>query len=137
MRVRPGDLALIAAGGAVGSLARYGLGEAFPIEPHHFPATTFAINVTGAFLLGVLLEALTRRRTPEHWLRFLLGVGVLGAFTTFSSFMVEIVELARDGHGALAAGYTIASVLAGLVAVLAGLVAAGWRSPPLPAEGES
>jgi CrcB protein len=131
------DLALIAAGGAIGALARYGLSDAFPPEPGRFPATTFAINVAGAFLLGALLEWLVRHRSIEHWARFFAGVGVLGAFTTFSTFATEIVVLARDGHGATATVYGISSVVAGLAAVLAGLVAAGWRRPPLPAEGES
>ena len=135
--MRPRDLALIGAGGAIGALARYGLSDAFPGEPGRFPTTTFAINVAGAFLLGVLLEWLVRHRSVEHWARFFAGVGALGAFTTFSTFATEVVELARDGHGAIAAVYALASVVAGLAAVLAGLVTAGWRTPPVPAEGES
>lgn len=93
--------------------------------------------MAGAFVLGVLLEWLVRHRSIEHWARFFVGVGVLGAFTTFSTFATEIVVLARDGHGAVAAVYAISSVVAGLAAALAGLVTAGWRTPPVPAEGES
>ena len=135
MRAR--DLAAIGAGGAIGALARYGLSDAFPAEPGRFPITTFTINVVGAFLLGVLLEWLVRHRSIEHWARFFAGVGVLGAFTTFSTLATEVVELTRDGHGAIAALYAVASVVAGLAAVVAGLVTAGWRTPPVPAEGES
>jgi fluoride exporter len=135
--VRARDLALVSAGGAVGALARYGLSDAFPTEPGRFPVTTFAINVSGAFVLGALLEWLVRHRSIDHWARFFAGVGVLGAFTTFSTFATETVVLTRDGHGATAAVYVVTSVLAGTAAVLAGLVAAGWRRPPVPAEGES
>lgn len=133
----PREVALVAAGGALGALARYGISDAFPVAPGRFPATTFAINVSGAFVLGALLEWLVRHRTIDHWARFLLGVGVLGAFTTFSTFATEIVELGRDGHGLLAATYATVSVLAGLAAVLLGLIATGWRAPPVPPEGES
>lgn len=135
--MRAGALPLIAAGGAIGALARYGVVEAFPVEAGHFPVTTFGLNVIGAFLLGVLLEWLVRHRSIDHWARFALGIGVLGAFTTFSTFATEIAELARDDHGLLAAGYASASVVAGLGAVVLGLVAAGWRTPPVPPEGES
>ena len=93
--------------------------------------------MTGAFVLGVLLEWLVRHRSIEHWARFFAGVGVLGAFTTFSTFASEIAVLARDGHGATAAVYAVTSVIAGLAAVLAGLMTAGWRKAPVPAEGES
>lgn len=98
MRTR--DLALVSAGGAVGALTRYGLSDTFPAEPGRFPVTSFAINVSGAFVLGLLLEWLVRHRTLDHWARFFVGVGVLGAFTTFSTFATEIVVLARDGHSA-------------------------------------
>jgi CrcB protein len=136
--LRARELALVAAGGMVGTLARYGIGEAAPVEAGRFPLTTFAINVAGAFALGVVLEWLTRHRDLEHWARFVVGVGVLGAFTTFSTFMVELVELVRDGHAATAVAYAVASLVAGAVAVVAGLLAAGWRrGAAVPAEGES
>jgi CrcB protein len=135
--LNPRDLALVAVGGAGGALARYGISDAFPVSPGRFPVTTFAINVAGAFCLGALLEWLVRHRSIDHWARFLLGVGVLGAFTTFSTFATELAVLARDGRGALAAAYAIATVATGIAAVFLGLVAAGWRTPPVPPEGES
>lgn len=137
MRAR--ELALVGAGGALGALVRYGVSEAAPVAAGRFPWATFAVNVAGAFLLGALLEWLTRHRDLEHWMRFAVGVGALGALTTFSTFTVEVVVLARDGHGATALVYALTSAAAGLAAVLAGLVAAGWRgrSEPVPPEGES
>jgi CrcB protein len=99
--------------------------------------TTGCINVGGAFLLGILLAWLAGHRTVEHWSRWLVGVGGLGAFTTFSALAVELALLARDDHVLLAAGYGGASVVAGVGAVFLGLVVAGWRRPPVPSEGES
>ncbi len=122
----------------VGTLARYGISRAAPVEPGRFPVTTFAINVAGAFVLGVLLEWLTRHRDLEHAMRFLVGVGALGAFTTFSAFMVDAVEHVRDGHAALALGYAAATLLVGTAAALVGLYVSGWRpAATIPAEGES
>ena len=133
-----GRVWLVAAGGAVGAPARYGLSRAFPVVTGRFPVTTLAINLTGAFLLAALLETLVRKRVPDHWLRMLVGIGVLGAFTTFSTLADETAVLLRDGHDATALEYVVASLVGGVVAVLSGLVAAGWRyRPPLPDEGES
>jgi len=135
--VRLRELALIGAGGAVGACARYGVGEAWPTHPGRFPTTTLVINLVGAFLLGALLEWLTRHERLDHWARFALGIGVLGAFTTFSTFATEVALLVRDGHGATAIAYATTSLAGGLGAVLAGLWVAGWRHAPVPAEGES
>ena len=136
MRVRS-ELILVAAGGALGAGARYALLEAFPVHPGRVPYTTGAINVSGAFLLGLLLGWLARHRSVDHWSRWLVGVGGLGAFTTFSALAAEVAGLTRDDHGLLAAGYAAASLAAGIGAAVLGLVAAGWRRPPVPSEGES
>ena len=131
-------LALVAVGGALGALARYGLLRAFPVGAGTFPTTTFVINVVGAFVLTVLLEWLVRRGTPEHWLRVFVGIGVLGAFTTFSTFATELALLWRDHERATAIAYAVASVVAGVLAVFVGLLVTGWRrATPLPDEGES
>jgi fluoride exporter len=136
--VRVRDVALVSAGGVVGALARYGAIQLAPVGNDAFPSTTLAVNLVGAFLLGVLLEVLVRRAVPEHWLRLLLGIGVLGAFTTFSTLATEVVVLARDGRAGVAIGYAAASIAGGVVAVLGGLRVAGWRAlSPVPAEGES
>jgi len=131
-------LGLVAVGGIVGALARYGLSRAFPVGSGTFPTTTFVMNVSGAFVLTVLLEWLVRRGAPEHWLRLLIGVGALGAFTTMSTFATELALLWRDHERVTAVEYALASVIAGALAVLLGLVVTGWRrATPLPDEGES
>jgi fluoride exporter len=131
------EVILVAFGGALGAGARYELLQTFPVHPGRFPLTTGSINVGGAFLLGFLLEWLTRHRSLDHWARWLVGVGGLGAFTTFSAFAVELALLGRDGHGLLAFAYAAVSLVAGVAAVFLGLVAAGWRRAPVPSEGES
>ena len=109
----------VAIGGVLGSWARWGLAAAFPVAAGTFPVTTLAINVVGAALLGVVLVALLDVERPRTHLHALLGTGALGAFTTFSTFVVEAVELVRTGHAVVAGGYVAASLVAGLVAVLA------------------
>lgn len=136
------DLALVAAGGAVGAVARYGVADLFPVAPATFPTTTLAINLVGALALGALLEYLVRPRPTGDWRhgswpRILLGIGLLGSFTTFSTFTVEIAELIRDHRPLLAVGYAGASAVGGIAACFAGLVIAGWRRAPVPDEGES
>jgi CrcB protein len=131
-------LGLVAVGGIAGALGRYALLRAFPVGARTFPTTTLVINITGAFILTVLLELLVRRGTPDHWLRLLIGVGALGAFTTMSTFVTELALLWRAHERVTAIEYALASVVAGVVAVLLGLVVTGWpRATPLPDEGES
>jgi len=130
-------LMLVGAGGALGSAGRYGLGRAFPVPSTSFPTTTLVVNLVGAFGLGLLLEHLLRHGQAEGWIRLALGIGALGAFTTFSTLTVEVAGLLRDGETGLAVAYLCASVTGGLVACLAGLTAGGWRRGPVPDEGES
>jgi fluoride exporter len=111
----------VAAGGVVGSWLRWGAASAFPVASGTFPVTTFAINLVGAALLGIALVALLDVPRPRtHW-HALLGTGVLGAFTTFSTLVVEAVELGRIGRWPVAVAYVVASLAAGLAAVLATL----------------
>ncbi|MCV7355349.1 fluoride efflux transporter FluC [Mycolicibacterium fluoranthenivorans] len=127
LHMRPWAIAAVAVGGLVGAPARYGLGVAFPQSVGQWPVTTFAINVMGAFLLGVLLEGLTRVGPDTGWrqrVRLGVGTGVLGSFTTYSTLAVDIDELLR-GHQWWAAGsYAAGSVLAGLVATVIGIAVA-------------
>jgi CrcB protein len=136
--VRARDLAVIAVGGGAGAAARYAILRAEPVRAGAFPFTTFAINVGGAFVLAVLLESLSRHAIDAWWLRPFAAIGVLGGFTTFSTMCTEAMLLGRDGHGAMATIYLVASGGAGIVVVAAGLRAAGLPARTvLPDEGES
>jgi CrcB protein len=109
----------ILAGGAVGALARAGVNEALPHARGAWPWSTFAVNLAGAAFLAWLTTRLTEMVAPTRYWRFLLGTGFCGALTTFSTFQVETIRLADDGYAGVAAGYAVASLLAGL-AVAAG-----------------
>ncbi len=116
------ELAAIFAGGAIGSLARAGLGQALPHRPGSWPWATFAVNLAGAFLLGYFATRLQERLPPSAYRRPLLGTGLCGALTTFSTLQVELLGLLDGGHVALAAGYAAASLAGGFVAVTAATV---------------
>ena len=103
-------------GGAAGALARYAVGIA--AGARGFPWATLAINVVGSFLLGLLLHRGPGRLSEDA--RLALGVGVLGAFTTFSTFTNETLALARDGRLGAAVFYVSLSVVAGLTAAAVG-----------------
>ena len=117
MTPTPRLLAAVFAGGVAGTLARLALLEALPVDPGAFPWATFLANVAGAFLLGVV----AREGGPRG---ALLGPGLCGALTTFSTLQVELLLLLDGGQVALAAGYGAASLAAGLAAVTAGARAA-------------
>lgn len=117
------SFALVAVGGAVGTLTRYGIEESLTAD-RLFPLATFLVNVSGSFLLGMLLGALLARNRDPFDLRLLLGTGFLGGYTTYSSLAVETDALVRGDHVALGLTYAIGSVLAGLVAALAGVASA-------------
>lgn len=126
---RPAALAAVAAGGVLGTSARYGAALSFSTPPGQWPVTTFAVNVVGALLLGILLEGLTRLGPDSGWrqrVRLGVGTGLLGSFTTYSTLAVETDLLLRGGHVAAAVTYAAASVLTGLVATWLG-IAAGAR----------
>ncbi|HZT16214.1 MAG TPA: fluoride efflux transporter CrcB [Gaiellaceae bacterium] len=109
--------AAVFAGGVGGALARAGIAAAFPWDGRGWPWPTFAINAGGTLLLGYLATRLQERLPPSTYRRPLLGTGFCGALTTFSTFQVELIDLARHGAGATAAGYAAASVAGGLVGV--------------------
>jgi len=115
---------LAALGGALGALARWAVAEATTASGG-WPWATLLINLTGCFLLGVLLGVVGRRSPEPPWVKPFLGVGVLGGYTTYSAFAVEVVELVDGGVLVLAAGYVLASVLGGVLAVAAGALCAG------------
>ena len=117
----------ILVGGAVGALARAGVGEALPHAAGTWPWATFSVNVLGALLLAWLTTRLTEIAAPTRYWRPLLGTGACGALTTFSTFQVETISLANDGHAALAAGYAAASIAAGMAVVVGATVLARRR----------
>ncbi len=121
-----------ALGGALGALARWGLGLALPHDAGAWPTATLVVNLTGCLLLGLLSSALFTRHPRSPWLRPFLGTGVLGGWTTFSTFAVDAVQLADAGRGAVAAGYVLVSVVGGVLAAAAG-VRLG-RAVPAPRE---
>jgi fluoride exporter len=112
---------LAALGGALGSLARWSVVVALPRSSGGWPWATLAVNLLGCLLIGVLLAVLAARRPDDDRLRTFLGAGVLGGFTTYSAFAVEVADLLRAGVPVLAAGYVAVSVVGGLVGVAAGL----------------
>lgn len=128
--VRPGPqwdvTAVVAVGGVLGAEARYGLALTVPHPAAAFAWSTVLINVVGCFLLGSLMTVLARRPDPPRLLRPFLGIGVLGGFTTFSTFTVDAVRLAHDHRVATAGLYLLATVGLAASAVLAGSVVTGW-----------
>ena len=127
---------LIAIGGAAGTLVRYAVSRAAPVGAGTFPTTTLIINVTGALALGLLLGALTRHRPADTLWRPLVGVGVLGGYTTFSTFAVESVQLIRTDRGLMAAAYVTASIVVGVLAARLGERIAG-TAPAMVQEDEA
>jgi CrcB protein len=108
-------------GGFLGAIARYTLAlwvDARMATP--FPVATLLINVTGSFVLGALSGALEFSALPPE-VRLTLGVGFLGAYTTFSTFTYETLRLVEAGDAGLALGYVTASLIAGLAAAMLGL----------------
>jgi CrcB protein len=116
-------LAAISAGGVCGALARYAMARAWPHDPGGFPWATLVINVTGCLLIGVLMVIVTEVRTDRRLLRPFAGVGVLGGYTTFSTYAVEIHQTASAG-----APWTALLYLAG---TLAGALPAVWAGAAL------
>ncbi len=108
----------IAAGGAVGALARYGLGLALPHDSATFPLSTFLVNVVGGFLIGVVIVVITEWTTAHPLVRPFTVTGFLGGFTTFSTYAVDAEQLLAAGRVATALLY-----IAGTLAVA---VAATW-----------
>ncbi|MEU0253685.1 CrcB family protein [Streptomyces sp. NPDC006184] len=122
VRLSGGVLAAVALGGLLGGTARYALVLAFPASGAAFPWTTFAVNVSGAFALALLLVHVFEVWPPTRYVRPFAAVGFLGAFTTFSTWMVDTDRLLGHGHYAAAALNVFGSLFAGLAATVLGLV---------------
>lgn len=113
-RTRPDVLAAIALGGMLGATARFELAKALPVTTGHFPWATFWTNLSGSFVLGFLLVLLLERSKPGRLLRPFVATGILGAFTTMSTFQVETARLFKDGHLGIAVLYALGSLTAGI-----------------------
>jgi fluoride exporter len=111
------ELAAIFAGGAAGAGVRTALVEAAPTIPGHWPWVTFAVNLAGCVLLGYLVTRLQERLPISAYRRPLLGTGVCGGLSTFSTMQVEILKMLSAHAYGLAAGYAAASIAAGYAAL--------------------
>jgi fluoride exporter len=114
--------AMIGIGGALGAIARYQLAAMIQSRiPAGFPWGTFVVNVSGCFAMGVVTTLLSERMVVHPNWRYLVPIGFIGAYTTFSTWMLESWRLVEDGAWQLAAINIVGSVALGLVAVVAGL----------------
>ncbi|MDF0531774.1 fluoride efflux transporter CrcB [Tsukamurella sp. 8F] len=127
LHLRPAPLALVFAGGAVGSVARYGVACLLPTSAGHMPWATLIVNLVGAFVLGCLLETLVLAG-PDHGhrrrLRLLLGTGFCGGLTTYSTFALDGRSLFAGGHVGAGVTYLAVTVVGGLVAAAVGVAVA-------------
>jgi len=120
-------LVAVAAGGALGAPARYGISVLLPTTSGGFPWGTFLTNISGSFALGALILLIVERINPGTWwsryLRPFAGIGFLGAYTTYSTYALEVDVAVRDGHAIVAAAYAVSSLVAGLLAAHLGMLA--------------
>ena len=115
-------LALVALGGAIGASLRHLAGlAAMRLLGTGFPWGTFFVNVAGSFLMGILIAVLARRSGTPAEVRLFLATGLLGGFTTFSAFSLDVALLWERGEAVSALGYVAASVLLSIAALFAGL----------------
>jgi CrcB protein len=143
LAAHPWTLAVIGAGGVVGASARYGLELLWPPpDPTDVPWATFAANVTGCLVLGVVMVAVTEAGQRHPLWRPFLGVGIVGGYTTFSTYAVQVQQGIQAEASGLAVGYLFGTLAAALVAVTAGTMAArtllrglGRHRPPPPFAG--
>lgn len=124
-------LAAVALGGVLGSLGRYAVGLGLPHRPGEFPWGTMIVNVTGAFAIGLLVAYLIDRPGSHPLARPFLGVGLLGGWTTYSAFAVDLIQLADAGRITALLAYAVGTLLLGTLAVGAGTAAgrALWPGP--------
>ncbi|WP_336204186.1 fluoride efflux transporter FluC [Nonomuraea sp. LPB2021202275-12-8] len=113
-------LGAISAGGVLGALARHGVSVALPHQPGAFAWSTFLVNVSGCLLIGVLMVLVGEVWTGRRLLRPFLGVGVLGGYTTFSTYAVDVQQAMAAGRAGAALAYLAATLVAAMLAVWAG-----------------
>ncbi len=117
MRIDGGELAAVFAGGFVGTILRAGVADWLPAGTGRWPWATFIVNIAGAFLLGYFTTRLQERLPPSSYRRPLLGSGLCGGLTTFSTMQVELLGMLDRDRLPLALGYSVASITAGFLAV--------------------
>ncbi|MFI9491156.1 fluoride efflux transporter CrcB [Streptomyces halstedii] len=120
LRSQHAVLGVIAVGGALGALARFGAARLWPTATGTFPWTTLCVNAVGCLVIGVFLVVVTEFRSAHRLLRPFFGTGVLGGFTTFSTYTVDIERLIDGGRAATALVYLAATLVAALAAVSTG-----------------
>lgn len=125
-------LATIAAGGVVGAAARQAVSLGLPTAEGGLPWATLLVNVSGCLLIGVLMVLIVEARPVHQLVRPFLGVGVLGGYTTFSTYTVEVQVLIVAGRPELALGYLTGTAAAALVAVRLGIVLTRFIALPQP-----
>ncbi len=115
---------LVGLGGALGAMARYGIGTAVPAPANGFPLATALINIAGSLAMGVLIGVLAKT-TPQYQneIRLFVAVGIFGGFTTFSSFSLDAITLIERGDFLLATAYIVGSVVLSLTGLYVGLQA--------------
>jgi len=115
---------LVGIGGALGAMARFGVGNAIGALPNGFPLSTFLINIAGSLAMGILIGVLAKT-TPQYQneIRLFVAVGIFGGFTTFSSFSLDAITLIERGDFLLAGLYIVGSVLLSLLGLWLGLLA--------------
>ncbi len=118
-------MAAVSAGGAIGACARYGAGLVWPVGAAAFPWTTLLVNVVGCAVIGVFMVTIGETGRPHPLLRPFFGTGVLGGFTTFSSYALDVRRLMTGGHPGTGTVYLLATVAGALAAVW--IAAAGTR----------
>ncbi|MEO3927416.1 fluoride efflux transporter CrcB [Micromonosporaceae bacterium B7E4] len=123
---RPGwdVFAAVALGGALGAAGRYGLAVLWPRAPTGVPWATLLTNLSGCALIGLLMRLVTTAAAPHRLVRPFLGTGILGGFTTFSTYAVETRGLLAAGRPGAAVGYLLGTLAGALVAVRLGMWAA-------------
>ncbi|MDC0172374.1 fluoride efflux transporter CrcB [Gammaproteobacteria bacterium] len=108
----------VAIGGALGSIARYALSTwIFDVSSHKFPYATLAVNVLGSFVMGILFVIIVEKAALPNEMRSLLMIGFLGAFTTFSTFSLDVLGLWQNGHIFMSLVYMLATVILCLIAI--------------------
>lgn len=130
-------VAVVAVGGALGSLGRWAVGRDLDAWGGMFPWATFVENISGGFALGVLMVFVLDVWPPSRYVRPFFGVGILGGYTTFSTYMLDTRSLLVTDHLPLAGVYLFGTLIAGLAAVWAGVALARRMSPAPPASGTS